>query len=154
MYDHTHNITSLLNQAIDLNPEKLALSDNKINRTYKELKFLIKTSSQILLNKFGVLKGDRVVIYSENSVMFIEAFFSILNIGAIAVLIDPNSTNSSLKFLLNNSEAKCAYVSNNLLERFSKCVNNYDLSLRNIITLGSEKIHFEGFNIIIAMHYF
>ena len=80
MYDRNNNITSLLNQAIDLNPKKLALSDNKTNRTYKELKFLIKSSSQILLNKFNVLKGDRVAIYSENSVMFVEAFFSILNI--------------------------------------------------------------------------
>ncbi len=80
------------------------------------------------LASFGVKRGDKVAIISENRPEWYYSDFAILGLGAIDVPIYPNSTSDSIEYILNNSESVGVIVSttfqlNKVLKIKSKCKN-------------------------------
>ena len=63
-----------------------------------------------LLN-LGILKGDRVVILSENRPEWQIADLAIMTIGAISVPAYTTSTINDYKHIFNHSGARCLIVS-------------------------------------------
>ena len=68
--------------------EKPALVDDLHSISYKDLFVLCNNLSSFLVNK-ETRSGDRIAIFLPNSIEFALSFFSCLNIGAIAVPINP-----------------------------------------------------------------
>ena len=66
------------------------------------------------LYTLGIKKGDKVAIISENRPEWVYSDMAILALGAADVPIYPSLTASSIEYILNNSESKCAIVSNKL----------------------------------------
>ncbi|MEF3255726.1 MAG: long-chain fatty acid--CoA ligase [Deferribacterales bacterium] len=64
------------------------------------------------LKKIGIKKGDRVVIISENRPGWIITDMAVQICGAITVPIYPTSTVESIKYIINNCEAKAVFISN------------------------------------------
>jgi long-chain acyl-CoA synthetase len=64
------------------------------------------------LADLGVSRGDRVALLSENRYEWPVADLAILGLGAVTVPIYPTSTAQQVRFLLENSEARVAFVSN------------------------------------------
>lgn len=58
------------------------------------------------LNSLGIDKGDRVVIYLNNSCEYLFSLFAIWRIGAIAIPTNRVFTTSELQYILNDSQAK------------------------------------------------
>ena len=58
------------------------------------------------LNSLGIDKGDRVVIYLNNSCEYLFSLFAIWRIGAIAIPTNRVFTASELQYILNDSQAK------------------------------------------------
>jgi len=67
------------------------------------------------LKKLGVEKGDRVAILSENRPEWVIAFFGIVSCAGITVPMDIKLSDTEIEFILNDSGAKCAFVSKKLL---------------------------------------
>jgi len=63
------------------------------------------------LQTWGVRKGDRVVLLSENRPEWAIADFACLLLGAVDVPIYATQTAEQCEFVLQNSEAKIAFVS-------------------------------------------
>lgn len=85
------------------------------------------------LRKYGFLKGDKVVILSENRLEMLELELSIMASGGIAVPIFFNYNKETAEQLIKHSDAKFLAVgSNSQLEKIS---NN--LSLKHIFTFDS-----------------
>ncbi len=57
------------------------------------------------LNNLGVGKGDRVMIYIQNCIQWIIAFFGIQKIGAVAVPVAPIYTSYEIEYMVNDSGA-------------------------------------------------
>ncbi len=80
-------------------PNKAAIVSGPRRVTYRELAGLAAIVSERLLAS-KVCRGDRVAVCGTNSVEVCAAFFAILDVGAIAVVIDPASTSDRVATIL------------------------------------------------------
>jgi long-chain acyl-CoA synthetase len=69
------------------------------------------------LEKFGIGPGDKVAILSNNMPNWGVAFFSITFMGAVAVPVLPDFSNTEVSNVLEHSGAKAAFISSSLLSR-------------------------------------
>jgi long-chain acyl-CoA synthetase len=79
------------------------------------------TSSLI---KLGIVKGDKIAIYSENRPEWPVAFFGIVCAAAIVVPIDVKLSEVEVQFILNNSQTRCIFVSEKHLDIIDKIRHN------------------------------
>lgn len=99
------------------------------------------------LASFGVKRGDKVAIISENRPEWYYSDFAILGLGAIDVPIYPNSTSDSIEYILNNSESVGVIVSttfqlNKVLKIKSKCRNlNFIINISNDDPAGETGVY-------------
>lgn len=73
--------------------------------TYARLQNLINRFATSL-NRLGVKKGDKVVLYITNSIQWVIAFFAIQKIGAVVVPVAPIYTSFEIEYMINDSGAE------------------------------------------------
>ena len=86
------------------------------NRTYAQLENEIN-QVVIQLIKVGVSKGDKVVILSTNMPNWGIAYFATTTIGAISVPILPDFSVTEITNIIEHSESKVLFISENLLTK-------------------------------------
>jgi long-chain acyl-CoA synthetase len=77
------------------------------------------------LEKSGVCPGDKVAILSLNMPNWGVAYFSITFIGAVAVPILPDFSNTEVANILEHSGAKAIFISTSLLSRIEGFKSEY-----------------------------
>jgi long-chain acyl-CoA synthetase len=95
----------------------LICQDQTIN--YNELYFRSVLLSNKLKN-LGVVSGDRVLLYFENSIDFYIGFFSIVQLGAIVVPLNVYLHEKELSHIVKDSGAQLAIVSNGMMPTWNK----------------------------------
>jgi len=85
-------------------------NDQFVSLSWKEVREQVEAISKGLIN-LGILKGDRVIILSENRPEWQIADLAIMAIGAISVPAYTTSTTSDYKHIINHSEARCIIIS-------------------------------------------
>jgi fatty-acyl-CoA synthase len=65
----------------------------------------------------GVRKGDRVLLYMQNSPQFITAFYGILRADAVVVPVNPMNLTNELRHYVHDSGAQVAFVAQDLYPR-------------------------------------
>ncbi|HWI80814.1 long-chain fatty acid--CoA ligase [Ramlibacter sp.] len=65
----------------------------------------------------GVKKGDRVLLYLQNSPQFMTAFYGILRADAVVVPVNPMNLTNELRHYLHDSGAKVAFAAQELYPR-------------------------------------
>ena len=91
----------------------------KINNVFESLSWedvelSVKSLAKSLIG-LGVLKGDRVVILSENRPEWQIADLAIMSIGAITVPVYTTSTTADYSHVINHSGARCMIISSHEL---------------------------------------
>jgi len=86
-------------------PDRSALIYLGEKFTYGRLQNLIDRFATGL-RRLGVAKGDRVVLYLNNSVQWVIAFFAIQKIGAVVVPVAPIYTSFEIEYMINDSAAE------------------------------------------------
>ena len=84
------------------------------------------------LEKNGIQSGDKVAILSSNQPNWGIAFFAIATMGAVAVPILPDFSDSEIENVLTHSEAKAIFVSESLYRKISQ-IQIETLKLRVVI---------------------
>lgn len=115
-----YTISALLDNAITKYHNQPALAfagDTPIN--YEQLGQQVNEAS-VMLHKLGVTQSDKVAILSTNMPNWGVAFFGILKLGAVAVPILPDFHNNEIKSIIDHSEAKILFVSENLYNKIEK----------------------------------
>ena len=93
----------LLNKIIDQGrPEDFALIDHGRRVTYGEFKEAIKHCRDKLYD-MGIRQGDRVAIFSRNSIEFVYAYFAIASLGAINVPINFQLSHREIAYILKDA---------------------------------------------------
>jgi len=105
--------------------------------TYRQFGEKVDIISKIL-QKRGIVKGDKVAILSENKPQWGIAFFAITTIGAIAVPILLDFHANEIRHILMHSEAKAIFISQ---DQYNKLEDVEMESLRTIF-------HIDDFSII------
>ena len=82
--------------------------------TWKSVKEQVDAIAKGLIN-LGILKGDRVVILSENRPEWQIADLAIMSIGAITVPVYTTSTTADYSHVINHSGARCMIISSHEL---------------------------------------
>lgn len=84
--------------------------------TYKQLGQKIEEVAA-LLSLFGLQKGDKVALFSQNMPNWVIAYFSVVSKGMIIVPVLPDFTRQEVENVLMHSEAKVLFVSERLQSR-------------------------------------
>lgn len=82
----------------------------------------VDVSSNLI--KLGIVKDDKIAIYSENRPEWSVAFFGIVCAAAIVVPVDVKLSEAEVQFILSNSQTKCIFVSEKHLELIDKIRTN------------------------------
>ena len=85
-------------------PSKEALVDANQRPTYSEL-LADALRFATLLQRGGLRRGDRVVLYLDNSATCVRAIFGVLLAGGVISVVSSQTKLDKLAFILNNSEA-------------------------------------------------
>jgi long-chain acyl-CoA synthetase len=70
--------------------------------TYTRLRDLIDRFATAL-NRLGVRKGDKVMLYITNSAQWVVSFFAIQKIGAVVVPVAPIYTSFEIEYMINDA---------------------------------------------------
>jgi acyl-CoA synthetase (AMP-forming)/AMP-acid ligase II len=84
-------------------PDRTFVKKQDQRWTYQEIYAMAERVSVSLL-KLGVKRGEPVLLYCDNSVEYVAAFFGILGAGSVAVPVNPARMTESLLYILD----KCA----------------------------------------------
>ncbi|MBR5503309.1 MAG: acyl--CoA ligase [Methanobrevibacter sp.] len=100
------NITTFLDaNACRLDKEVFYCPTRNIRYNSRQLLSIVSGIGQTLKDK-GIEKGDRVLIYLNNSPEYIFSLFAIWRIGAIAIPTNRILTVPELNYMINDSQAK------------------------------------------------
>ncbi|MBK8479895.1 MAG: acyl--CoA ligase [Proteobacteria bacterium] len=104
-----------LERAARLAPEKTALICGERRLSWAAIDEQSTRLAQAL-HRVGVARGDRVLVYLDNSVESCLAVFGILKAGAVFSPVNPQTKRDKLAYLLNDSRAT-AIIADALLAR-------------------------------------
>ncbi len=99
-------VSDFLKHSAEQYPDKVSVVFQKEGITYSELDNLSSFLADMLVEN-GVVKGDRVLIFIDNSHEFVISFFAILKAGATAVPIEPQIVSRELLSYLDDCLPAC-----------------------------------------------
>lgn len=112
-----------LAQMVDLNARKysgkVSLRYNGNGVTFSELKDRSERAAG-LLQGWGINKGDRIAIMSQNTPDFVTAFFGATKAGAVVVPVNHKLMAPEVEYILEHSESKILFFDGSLLPVISK----------------------------------
>ncbi len=82
----------------------------------------------------GVERGDRVLLYMQNSPQFIIGFYAILRAGGVVVPVNPMNRTAELRYLLEDTQAKVALSGQELIQAIAPLVGEHQL--REVVVTG------------------
>ncbi len=100
---------------------------------------LIKNIFAYALN-LKIKKGERVILFAENSPEWIYAFYSIWVKKGIAVHCDYNLNEKEISYIINNCNPKIVYVSKNSLATVKKALK-YVRNKPKVIIMEEQKLN-------------
>jgi amino acid adenylation domain-containing protein len=101
MHDAVPLLQDYLRHSAQRAPEKVALVCQGGRHTYRELDERSNALAHALAGS-GVARGDRVMIYADNTVETAVSFWAALKAGAVACLIDPLTKSAKLRYLIGD----------------------------------------------------
>jgi amino acid adenylation domain-containing protein len=104
-----------LTQAADRSPDVLAISAGSTTLTYAELRD-DATALARSLRTAGVRTGDRVVVFSPNTITAAVGFWGVVMCGAVVVMISPRTPAEKLAWLLHDADAAALITEASLLD--------------------------------------
>ena len=111
-----HNVAENLRLSAERVPEAVALIYHGAEITYAGLQERVLRLAGWLQEQAGVRRGDRVVLYMQNSPQFIIAFYAILRANAVVVPVNPMNRLREIEHVVTDSGARVAIVGQELLD--------------------------------------
>ena len=117
-------------------PDKPALIFAEQVLTYRQLNQQIEAVAAYLQQTLGVVRGDRVLLMSQNCPQFVIAFYAVMRVGAAVVPVNPMSTLPELTYYAENSGAKVAVVAQEVLPPLQPLIGREGSSLTAALVLA------------------
>ncbi|MBF6144566.1 acyl-CoA synthetase [Nocardia nova] len=99
----SYNIADLVEHTIDLVPDRVALADDVRSVTYAELEDRANRLAHYLQEQ-GVQPGDKVGIYSRNTIEAVEAMVAIFKARAVMINVNFRYVENELQYIFDNSD--------------------------------------------------
>ncbi len=110
------NIADFVEHSIDLNPDRVALLDGDRDVTYAQLEVRANRLAHFLRGR-GVKPGDKVGIYSRNTIEAIEAMVAIFKARAVMVNVNYRYVENELQYIFDNSDMVALIVERRYIDK-------------------------------------
>jgi fatty-acyl-CoA synthase len=100
-------------------PERTAIDYYGSRLSYAELKRQVDALAGWLQRRYGVARGDRVLLYAQNSPQFVIAYYAILRADAVVVPVNPMNRTEELRHYVEDSGAVAAIAGNDVLREIA-----------------------------------
>ena len=100
-------------------PQHCAINFYGSEISYGELKREADALAGYLQQRCGVKKGDRVLLYLQNSPQYVIAFYAIVRADAVVVPVNPMNRTEELRHYVDDAQAKLAIVGQEVHERIA-----------------------------------
>lgn len=122
LFEDIYNVNALISG-------NTAVNFKGVSYSYEELKQSVNYYCHILTEK-GVKKGDHVALLSMNSFNFLVAFFAIVKVGAVAILINYMARHNTLVKLIKQTD--CKFIIHGKYNASLKDSNEFDQLLKEV----------------------
>ncbi|MFB4164730.1 long-chain-fatty-acid--CoA ligase [Alteribacillus sp. JSM 102045] len=117
---HTLTIPSIsvhdnLRMTVEKYPDKVAVHYYGTTYTYQELLEQVSETAAFLQKELDVKKGERILLYMQNSPSFIISYYAILMAGAVVVPVNPMNKTAEISFYRKDCEARYVIAGQELL---------------------------------------
>lgn len=102
-------------------PDKIALVCKKARVSYAELDAHSNALANTLVRQ-GVARGDRVVIFADNTVETVVSFWAVLKANAVVSIVNPLTKGDKLRYLLDDCRAVAMVTDAHLTRVFADVV--------------------------------
>ncbi len=142
------NIYEILLQRVSEQPEEVFIkfySDDgdRIELTYKEFAEKVFRTANFLRSK-GIDVEDRVATVSQNHINTVIQYFAAWCLGATVVPINVNEETDRIKYILESSKTKLAFVHGNYFEKISSLgLNDIQLVKHGKQLANTDESYFE-----------
>ena len=90
--------------------------------TYRGFQQATERIAGFLQQRCGVKKGDRVLLYMQNSPQFMMAYYGILRADAVVVPVNPMNLTEELRHYVSDSGARVAFAAQDIAPRMQPLV--------------------------------
>jgi fatty-acyl-CoA synthase len=104
-----------LRRSAEKHPGRAAIDFYGSRLSYAELKRQVDALAGFLQQRFGIERGERVLLYAQNSPQFVIAYYAILRADAVVVPVNPMNRTEELRHYVEDSDARVAIVGQDLL---------------------------------------
>jgi len=111
--------------------------------SWEDVELSVKSVARSLLD-IGILKGDRVIILSENRPEWQIADLAIMSIGAITVPVYTTSTTEDYSHVINHSGARCIIISSHELCLKALPAIESSTDCKNVIKINEDDISYKN----------
>jgi len=112
--------------------------------SYKELDEEVNALAGFLQQKLGVAKGERVLLFMQNSPQFVIGFYAISRADAVVVPINPMLTAEELSFYIKDCGINSALVGQELYDKVEPLIGTTPLN--NVVVAAYSDYKGDGFN--------
>jgi len=135
-------IYEVLDSRALLNPNKIALIDDKKKITFKKLKQYVD-SVAAYLKEYGIKSGDRIAIFMPNRWEYVVAIFAISKVGATIVPIDTFLKSQELSFILKDANVKLIFADYDLIKIINGSIAVVNCNQLILVNGGDKGTKFE-----------
>ncbi|MFC4603672.1 acyl-CoA synthetase [Rhodococcus kronopolitis] len=140
------NIADFVEHSIDLNPERIALLDSTREVTYAQLEERTNRLAHYLL-EHGVQPGDKVGIYSRNTIEAIEAMVAVFKARAVMVNINYRYVENELQYIFENSDMAALVVERRYVDKVANVLPNTPLVKSVIVVEDGTDLDYAEFGV-------
>jgi crotonobetaine/carnitine-CoA ligase len=137
---HNDTIPSLLRTRRTARPEHEVVQFGGRSWTYAQFDQASDRLAAVVTG-FGVRKGDRVAMISQNSDLSLVLFLALAKVGAVFVPLNPALTAAELEYILGHAEPRLVVVQTGEIERVRQVMATVgsDASVLDSAELGASK---------------
>ncbi len=110
-------------------PQRTAVDYYGSRLAYAELLRHVDALAGFLQKRCGVARGDRVLLYAQNSPQYIIAYYAILRVDAVVVPVNPMNRTEELRHYVEDSDARVAIAGNDVLRELEPLGLPYVLTI-------------------------
>ena len=125
-------------------PDKTALVASGKRLTYSQLDDLSDELAQGLVDR-GIARGDRVVLFLDNSAEAVVSIFAVLKAGAVFSPVNPSTKADKLAYILKNCRARGLVTQQKIAAVAADAVEASSSVVVTIVADGEAAPSIEGF---------
>lgn len=127
------NIADFVEHSVDLNPDRVALIDSTREFTFSQLEARANRLAHYLQER-GVKPGDKVGIYSRNTIEAIEAMVAVFKARAVMVNVNYRYVENELQYIFENSDMAALIVERRYIDKVAAVAPKTPL-LRTVVVV-------------------